>query len=87
MNMEPEGLPSVFDGVFARIGKARGAFTPQLRPHEVGTITSVTTGIAKVSGLPGVGFERTGRVMDVAVGQRQETGFSLDLRSECLIVG
>ena len=85
----------------------RDAFTPQLMPREVGTITSIATGIAKVSGLPGVGFEelvkfpggvfgiafnvdedeigvvllgdywhlhagdeveRTGRVMDVAVG-------------------
>ena len=35
----------------------REAFTPQLAPREVGTITSIATGIAKVSGLPGVGFE------------------------------
>jgi F-type H+-transporting ATPase subunit alpha len=28
-----------------------------MRPREVGTITSIATGIAKVSGLPGVGFE------------------------------
>jgi F-type H+-transporting ATPase subunit alpha len=85
----------------------RESFTPQLTPREVGKITSVGTGIAKVSGLPGVGFDelvtfpgdvlgiafnvdadeigvvllgeywhlhagdevqRTGRVMDVAVG-------------------
>ncbi len=78
-----------------------------MKPREVGTITSVATGIAKVSGLPGVGYdelvkfpgdllgiafnvdedelgvvllgdywhlhagdevERTGRVMDVGVG-------------------
>ena len=104
---EPESLQSVFDRAFAGISQAREAFTPQLTPREVGTITSVATGIAKVSGLPGVGFEelvkfpgdvlgiafnvdedeigvvllgeywhlhagdeveRTGRVMDVAVG-------------------
>jgi F-type H+-transporting ATPase subunit alpha len=35
----------------------REAFTPALTPREVGTITSVATGIAKVSGLPGVGFD------------------------------
>jgi F-type H+-transporting ATPase subunit alpha len=85
----------------------REAFAPQLTPREVGTIINVATGIAKVSGLPGVGFDelvtfpndvlgiafnvdedevgivllgeywrlhagdevqRTGRVMDVAVG-------------------
>src|SRR5271167_4387158 len=107
MISEPESLPSVFDEAFAGIRQAREAFTPQLTPREVGTITSIATGIAKVSGLPTVGFEelikfpgdvlgiafnvdedeigvvllgeyqdlhagdeveRTGRVMDVAVG-------------------
>ena len=107
MNTAPESLQSVFDRAFAGISQVRGAFTPQLTPHEVGTITNVSTGIARVSGLPGVGFEellefpggvfgiafnvdedeigvvllgeyqdlhagdeveRTGRVMDVAVG-------------------
>jgi F-type H+-transporting ATPase subunit alpha len=108
MNMEPEGLQRVFDSAFAGMRKAREAFAPNLAPREVGTITSIATGIAKVSGLPGVGFEelvtfpgdvlgiafnvdaeeigvvllgeywhlhagdevqRTGRVMDVAVGE------------------
>ena len=107
MTTEPESLQSVFDSAFSGISQAREAFTPRLRPREVGTITSIATGIAKVSGLPGVGFEelvkfpgdvlgiafnvdeaeigvvllggywhlhagdeveRTGRVMDVAVG-------------------
>ncbi|TAJ16238.1 MAG: alternate F1F0 ATPase, F1 subunit alpha [Rugosibacter sp.] len=107
MNSAPETLQSVLDCTFADIGKVREAFAPQLTLREVGTITSVTTGIAHVSGLPDVGFEellkfpggifgiafnvdeddigvvllgdyaklqagnaveRTGRVMDVAVG-------------------
>jgi len=107
MSAAPESLRSVFDHVFAGICEVRASFTPQLIPQEVGTITSVSTGIAKVSGLPGAGFEellefssgafgiafnvdeeeigvvllgghqdlragdevtRTGRVMDVAVG-------------------
>ena len=55
--MEPESLQKVFDSAFAGIRQARDAFVPQLRPREVGTITSIATGIAKVSGLPGVGFE------------------------------
>ncbi len=102
-----EGLQKVFDSAFAALREAREAFAPHLVPREVGTITSIATGIAKVSGLPGVGFdelvefpggvfgiafnvdedevgvvllgeywhlhagdevERTGRVMDVAVG-------------------
>jgi F-type H+-transporting ATPase subunit alpha len=107
MNAAPENLQSIFDRTFAGISQVLGAFTPQLTPREVGTVVSVATGIAKVSGLPGVGFEelvtfpggvlgiafnvdedeigvvllgayqdlhagdeveRTGRVMDVAVG-------------------
>ncbi|MHB8522037.1 MAG: alternate F1F0 ATPase, F1 subunit alpha [Limisphaerales bacterium] len=57
MNAAPENLQSVFDRTFAGIGQGLGNFTPQLTPREVGTIMSVATGIAKVSGLPGVGFE------------------------------
>jgi F-type H+-transporting ATPase subunit alpha len=55
--MEADKLQTVFDKAFSGMRQAREAFTPQLRPREVGTITSVATGIAKVSGLPGVGFE------------------------------
>jgi F-type H+-transporting ATPase subunit alpha len=55
--MEPERLQDVVDNAFAGISQAREAFVPQLTPREVGTITSIATGIAKVSGLPGVGFE------------------------------
>jgi len=107
MKMEPESLQNVFDSAFSGISQVRETFTPQLTSQEVGTVTSVATGIAKVSGLPGVGFDelvtfpgdvlgiafnvdaneigvvllgeywhlragdevqRTGRVMDVAVG-------------------
>jgi len=107
MNTAPENLQSVLERTFAGISQVRAAFTPHLTPREVGTVISVATGIAKVSGLPGVGFEelvefpgnvlgiafnldedeigvvllgayqdlhagdeveRTGRVMDVAVG-------------------
>jgi F-type H+-transporting ATPase subunit alpha len=108
MNAAPENLQSVFDRTFAGISQVMGGFTPQLALREVGTVISVATGIAKVSGLPGVGFEelvlfpgevpgiafnvdedeigvvllgeyqdlhagdevkRTGRVMDMAVGE------------------
>ncbi|MDR4478751.1 MAG: alternate F1F0 ATPase, F1 subunit alpha [Nitrospira sp.] len=47
----------MFENALADIRHVRDAFTPTLTPKEVGQITSVTTGIAKVSGLPGVGFE------------------------------
>src|SRR5580704_7060093 len=57
MNAAPESLQSVFDRTFAGIDEAREAFRPQLESHEVGTIISVSTGIARVAGLPNAGFE------------------------------
>ena len=57
MITEPESLQSIFDRTFSGIRQVREAFAPQLTPREVGTITSIATGIAKVSGLPAVGFE------------------------------
>jgi len=108
MNAPPENLQDVLSQTFAEISRGVGDFAPQLIPREVGRINSVATGIAMVSGLPGVGFEelvkfpgdvlgiafnvdeneigvvllgayqdlhagdeveRTGRVMDVAVGE------------------
>ena len=107
MNTATESLRYVLDRTFAGISHALEVFKPQLTLREIGTVISVATGIAKVSGLPGVGFEelvvfpgdvvgiafnvdedeigvvllgeyqnlhagdevqRTGRVMDVAVG-------------------
>ena len=107
MSASSETLQSVFDRTFADLSQTRDRFTPHLTPREVGAIISVSTGIARVSGLPSVGFEellefpggvfgiafnvdedeigvvllgeyshlhagdeveRTGRVMDVAVG-------------------
>src|SRR5579871_5804354 len=57
MSTEPDSLRSVFDRTFAGISQVREAFAPQLTPREMGRITSIATGIAKVSGLPTVGFE------------------------------
>jgi len=107
MSTAPESFQSALDRAFTGISQGRAAFTPQLIPREIGTITSVSSGIARISGLPSVGFEellefpggvfgiafnidedevgvvllgeywhlhagdeveRTGRVMDVAVG-------------------
>jgi F-type H+-transporting ATPase subunit alpha len=108
MNMEPDGLQTLFETTFAALGRAGESFKPALTPREVGAVISVATGTAMVSGLPSVGFEelvtfpgdilglafnvdegelgvvllgeywnihagdevtRTGRVMDVAVGE------------------
>ncbi|AKB28129.1 Sodium-transporting ATPase subunit A [Methanosarcina siciliae T4/M] len=106
--MEPESLKDVFNNAFNEINQVRKSSAPTLTPREVGTILTVSTDIANVSGLPGVGYEelvkfpgdvfgiafnvdekeigvillgeyshlhagdeveRTGRVMDVAVGE------------------
>ncbi|MBB1300604.1 alternate F1F0 ATPase, F1 subunit alpha [Pseudoalteromonas sp. SR44-8] len=52
-----ETLDNIFDNSFALIEKARKAFSPQMKSYEVGIITNIATGIAKVSGLPSAGFE------------------------------
>ncbi|MDI1290329.1 MAG: F0F1 ATP synthase subunit alpha, partial [bacterium] len=57
MNTAPESLQSTLDRTFAGIRASLDDFTPQLTPREVGAITSVATGVAKVSGIPGVGSE------------------------------
>ncbi|MFO7644145.1 MAG: hypothetical protein R6W95_07160 [Desulfosarcina sp.] len=107
MSAPANSLQNGFERAFAVLSRGRKTFMPQLTAQEVGTITGVATGIARVSGLPGVGFDelvrfpgdvfgiafnvdpeeigvvllgeywhlntgdevrRTGRVMDVAVG-------------------
>ncbi len=101
-------LRSGLDAAFEQMRLGREAYRPELVTREVGVVANVTTGIATVTGLPGVGFEellqfpddllgiafnldaaeigvillgdhqhlhagdvvtRTGRVMDVAVGE------------------
>ena len=57
MNAVPTQLSDVLDRAFDSISAARAAFKPQLAPREIGTITHVATGIAQVSGLPGVGYD------------------------------
>jgi F-type H+-transporting ATPase subunit alpha len=106
--MDTDGLKIVFERAFDGISRGRALHSPKLILHEVGAVVSVATGIAKVSGLPSVGYDelvafseyehgiafnldvdeigvvllgehanlnagdevvRTGRVMDVAVGE------------------
>jgi F-type H+-transporting ATPase subunit alpha len=50
-------LHSAFDRAFASMSQTRERFAPELVPREIGAITEVSTGIAKASGLPSVGFE------------------------------
>jgi F-type H+-transporting ATPase subunit alpha len=57
LNYSIECLHSVFDNAYSGISRTLTTFTPQLTPREVGTIASVSVGIATVSGLPSVGFD------------------------------
>lgn len=57
MTAPPDTLQQVFDRTFDGLEQVLGGFTPKLVSHETGTITTVSTGIARVSGLPGVGSE------------------------------
>jgi len=57
MSAPQDSLQRAFDDAFAGMGQARETFALRLAPREVGTIVSVATGIAKVSGLSNVGFE------------------------------
>src|SRR6516225_9428952 len=109
MKSSDNQLRAALNGAISELTRARRNFAARLFPLEVGTVTTVSTGIAKVSGLPGVGFDelvefpedlfgiafnldeedlgivllgdftrlsagaevrRTGRVMDVPVGDR-----------------
>ena len=55
--MSTEPLHETLEKTFGGIDEALNAFVPQLQAREVGRISSIAAGIAKVSGLPGVGFE------------------------------
>jgi F-type H+-transporting ATPase subunit alpha len=52
-----DSLEAVIQTAFTQLSHAREANSAQLRLREVGVITSVSTGIARVAGIPGVGFE------------------------------
>lgn len=55
--MSSEPLKAILEQTFAAIDAGCDAFAPRLRPREFGRVLSLASGIAKVSGLPGVGFE------------------------------
>ncbi|MEO8082032.1 MAG: F0F1 ATP synthase subunit alpha, partial [Caldimonas sp.] len=57
MTRATETLQQTFDRAFTAVEEVRDSFVPQLVPREIGRIESISTGIAVVSGLPGVGYE------------------------------
>jgi F-type H+/Na+-transporting ATPase subunit alpha len=57
MTSAPAIAERALDRAFTALREARETVVPQLLPREVGLVIHVSTGIATVSGLPGVGFE------------------------------
>ena len=57
MSVPADSLESVVQNAFVELSQAREAFSAPLTLREVGTVTNVSAGIAKVAGIPGVGFE------------------------------
>jgi len=57
MNMPAQNLQTTIDRTFADLDQAREGQTQQLDAREIGIITSLSTGIARVSGLPDVCYE------------------------------
>jgi F-type H+-transporting ATPase subunit alpha len=55
--MPSTDLHTTIDNNFELLDKSIREFAFSFTPNEVGYVTSVATGIAKVSGLPGAGFE------------------------------
>lgn len=70
MSEAPTRLQGVFNRVFDGVSEVLGVLTPHMELREIGTIASVGTGIAKVSGLQGVGSEEllrfSGDVLGIA---------------------
>ena len=55
--MSSRPLGDALDRAFTQLRLGRESFDPKLAPREVGFVTRISTGIARVAGLPGAGFE------------------------------
>ncbi len=73
MNGQTQSL--ALDRAFALMAKARADCSPGLIPQEVGFVANVSTGVAQVRGLPGVGFEELVSFADGTMG----IAFSIDV--------
>lgn len=55
--MKPFCIQSIIDQPFTEINESLNRFSHELSIREVGLITTLSTGIVRVKGLPGAGFE------------------------------
>lgn len=68
MSGDAADMGAALDRVFTAIAGAREGFQPRLATREVGIVLGVSTGIARVAGLPGVGFEELVEFPDGVLG-------------------
>ncbi len=57
MEVPFDSVAAVLDRALSGMRRGREAFKPDLTPQEMGIIESVSAGVARVSGLPGVAFD------------------------------
>ena len=55
--MKAEDLQATVDSAFANLDTVREAHAQRLEAREIGIVTSLSTGIARVAGMPGVCYE------------------------------
>jgi F-type H+-transporting ATPase subunit alpha len=56
MNAQPDGLIAGLDDALGGLRRARSELKPRLESREIGIVRTVGSGIARVAGLPNVGF-------------------------------
>ena len=67
MEAQPDdGLLSVLDGALSGLRRARSELKPRLAGREFGVVRTVASGIARVSGLPNVGFQELVQFREVS---------------------
>ncbi len=76
--MKAEDLQTTVDRAFANIDTVREAHTQQLNAREIGIVTSLSTGIARVSGLPGVCYEEVVRFPSELTNELYGIAFNID---------
>ncbi len=82
MSDEPEALVPLAVSALTRFARARETFSPSLKAREIGLVHTVTTGVAQVSGLPGLGFEE----LVLFEGGAQGIAFNIDERDNGIVL-
>ena len=71
-----DGLEDLLSGLFSAAGRAVEEAAPSIGPEEVGVVSEVAKGVARIRGLPGLGYEE---LVDFSGGG---LGMALDLLPE-----